>query len=572
MENQLTGYTITEQLSDSGEKVYVYTEPDGKTVPLNSLYSPAREAQRFLKPYLDKKKFFALVGTGNGALLKEWLRMESAFVYLYVIEPFQELEFDDELKALLAANKKVAFEYLRDLSTSTMKFRSMIEKFGGVEFEVILHPHYDKTQTQYLKDTIARLSESSKMSIINQNTQKKFRKDWIVEPLLNLEYTAGLTLISELKGKFAGQKAVLAAAGPSLKENIETVKRLQQSAYIFAAGSALNGLLNNGITPDYAVSLDSSIINYESHFKDTGFQGPLIYQPILNSNILREHQGTAIAVGCFVDDVTKLAIPDLPIFPSAPSVAIFTLQVIQYLGFETVYLIGQDLALVGGKYYADGVHQTDTSGKQKISLQVESNSGEMVGTTYGLNTFLQTFVGMVRQIDKAKMQLYNLSKHGAKIEGVPYLPVEELPELPPREEQHIVLKPKLASAEGIKHIHEIVDEFKRLSELMKRTNKRLSYIKERVVSFDDLKKTLRALKRVRKNPLLENVFLAQFSFTVQKMNNIFEYQLDNAVHSNEDRVTMTSEIKKLFLEVEKFLGDVLSDSRLECFLKEDEAG
>jgi hypothetical protein len=566
MENQLIKqlYEIFVAKSDSAEDIFVYKEQEEREVALNSLYSAKQEAKKFLSKLVVSKKMYILIGIGNGAIIEEWLSSHSDdFIFLYVIEPYKKVEISSELKQALARNNKVIFEYFSDVYVTSSYFRSVLEKYSGIDVEIVLHPHYEKTQPRYLTEIISYFKDILNFIIINHNTERIFRKDWVLEPLRNLRYTMGMTTLNELKGKFAGQTAVLVASGPSLKENIPLVDSLQKSAYVFAAGSAVNGLINNGIYPDFTTSFDSSDINFHAHFKETQYKGPLIIGSVVNSDILHHHKGDAVLVNIEIDELTRLAVPEAPLFVPVPSVAVFTLQVIQYMGFKTVYLIGQDLALVNGEYYSKGVHEHEyTKGKIEADVFVENNAGENVGTTYQLKTFLETFVALIKTFDQEIIKVYNLSKHGAKIEGAPYMDPANVTDLKPRTTVDLVIKPKKVTSESKNYIIKTVEELRELADLLKKIKKKLSYIRETVVSIDDLKKTLRVFKQIRKNDLFEKVLTNQFSFSIQKMSNLFEFSLDKKQYTNDDRVLMVKEIKELIESIELFTIELLDDPRL----------
>ena len=63
-------YLIHKEQSDSGQLIYSY-EKNGRKIALNSLYSPEKEIERFIKKIGDMKQHvIILIGFGNGELAK----------------------------------------------------------------------------------------------------------------------------------------------------------------------------------------------------------------------------------------------------------------------------------------------------------------------------------------------------------------------------------------------------------------------------------------------------------------------------------------------------------------------
>ena len=64
-------------------------------------------------------------------------------------------------------------------------------------------------------------------------------------------------ILSDLEGKFIGQTALIAAAGPSLNDNINHIQANLDKFVILAVNKCVKYLLQNGITPDFIVCLDA---------------------------------------------------------------------------------------------------------------------------------------------------------------------------------------------------------------------------------------------------------------------------------------------------------------------------
>jgi hypothetical protein len=557
----MDNYTI-EKVVESGETFYIYNElENNKSVYLNSTFSAEKESGKFVEQ-IKSDQLNIVIGIGNGTFVKQLCELD--FVHCLIIEPFEDVEIDESTDNTIKIHENISYYYYKDIST--LLFNEYIKKFMGLNVNIIIHPRYEKTNKALISETVKTLKNGTMIAQVNKNTEKLFKKDWVIEPLINLKYTLSLPSINELYNKFEGETAFLVASGPSLKENIPVLEKMKNKAFIFAVGSALNGLLSNNIVPDYVTVIDSGIKNYTTHFKGINYTGPLILSGMLNSNILKNHKGSAILANLDIDSITTRFRDDVAVFPTVPSVAVYTLQLLYYLGFSKVYLVGQDLALLNGEYYAKGIKLHQSSNNFESDLHVESNNGSKVGTSYSLYTFLQSFNDLIPLMDKEKMQIYNLSKDGAKIKDVEYVTSDSIKVL--KEKKHINIEyiNNNNTDKNVAAIKEFIFEIKdvqlKVDELLNRLNK----INVKTVTLKDLKKVLKIFKELRSQKIIEDIFLKQLSFYVRKINNKFEYTFEKDIVTNKDRIEMVKDIIHLVEEIQKYFKEVLDDDRIANYL------
>jgi hypothetical protein len=542
-----------EEKTSGNKKMYSYRDENNNIIPLNSLVDSKKEIHEFLKG-VTGKKFVILIGGGDGTVINEWIEKINSYIHLLIIEPFDEVKINEETFSKVYEHANIT--YIHHSQLKPLYFVSFAQLFQGTETEILIHPNYIDTNVSLLKDIISSLRQGVKMAQINKNTKHYFRKDWIIEPIINLEYTLNLTSINELKDEFIGKAAILVSSGPSLIENIEFIKNSRSSAYIFAAGSAVNGLLNFGIQPDFVTVFDSSIINYEAHFKDIEYNGPLIIQGIVNSNILKNHKGTAILCDTNIDNITKLKRSNIHSFPPVQSVALFSMQILEYLGFSEVYLVGQDLALKNGDYYSKGVHNHENV-NNRAEEKVESNSGGLVETTFSLYSQLQIFNDFIYSLNK-KMKVYNTAEHGAKIEGVPYVVSKDIDFTYYKKDVVLDLVSKNTSNSNIVSIKDIITK---LDLLLSDVHKSIDKLNERHISqFNLVISMIEVIKNLREHSIFEKVIIEQLSFDVQKINNIFMYELERENYAESDILKMLMNLQTLLNKVNYLLKDIFADS------------
>lgn len=556
-------YTIRTVQSDSNRNVYVYNKA-GKATPLNSLYSPEKEAQRFLKKVSSlKNNFVVMLGYGNGELLEQLIESEmyKQNVHFLFIEPFKEILLRDAHKDIINSNRdKLTFAHYEDITS--LSFMSFLAEYIGIPTSIQIHPNYIKIEEPVIKNCLHVIHEGIQTKRISDNTEMRFAKDWVIEPLLNIENTKKAIKIHMLKDKFKGERAILVAAGPSLQQHIEFLKDNKDFFHIFVVGPALRVLLDHGIEPDYVLSMDAGQLNYDTHFKDIAFKGTLIYETISNSSIQKNHQGRLIVSKAKVDQVSSRFVDNLfEVLKPSPSVAIFTLRVIIYGGFSEVYLVGQDLALVEGEYYAKGVKHHEVVQNEKEELIVTNNMGQPVGTTRPLKIFLETFEALIKTLP-ADIAIFNLSKQGAKIEGTIFIDENSITKemknritLDEEREEVLVdsssiIKEFSGKVKGLqKQVFEAKDILDRL-------------IRKGVVSANDMPKVVKDFGGIRNHPILEEVLLANVTFMFKRINNKFQLFDVKKSYLSQEYLGLITELETFYALISKLCTDIITDERV----------
>ncbi|WNF22610.1 6-hydroxymethylpterin diphosphokinase MptE-like protein [Mesobacillus jeotgali] len=556
-------YKIYEKTSDDNQLLYVYKDMD-REVPLNSLYSPRKEVERFIKKLSGVKgKLLIFIGFGNGSLLEVLLddQIYKENVHFLFIEPFPELKISQNHKDIFQEVQKLSYINIEDFSS--LLFAKFISKFISVPVEIKIHPNYSRVNQAKIKECLQIIEEGIQTKQILNNTESKFAVDWIVEPLLNTQNILRSINLKELQGRFAGERAMLVASGPSLKFNIDYIKKNKDSFHIFSVGSALRALSENEIQPDFVLSVDASDRNYETHFKGIDYKGNLIYETMSNSNIQNNHRGPLVVSRSLSDYVSPRTFKNLYSFPQAsPSVAIYTLQVIAFLGFSEVYMVGQDLALINGEYYSKGIKHHEGMKDLKAELYVESNKGESIGTTRSLKIFLDSFEALVKTLPK-NMKLYNLSESGAKIDGVPYISTDSISVGAKNNITIDCINLMSASKDTNTILIEFIQELEILKREVEIAEKGLERIlKLGVVSADDMGKVVKRFRNVSKHKILEEIILSQLTYMFDSIINKLVYFEKKQRYTSDDLLIFVKELNSFYKLVSSFVKDLLINERL----------
>ncbi len=404
---------------------------DGKKTPLNSTYRPKTEAEKFVQKYneLVPASVLIFLGMGNGIVLKELLQKLHSDNLVFVYEPsldiflktiecfdlsglfsLEEMDFfvnglnDDDLPLYISDNMTHMNVYLTFIE-SLPKYKELFPK----EYVDLYHIYEDKKRFVFM----------------DINTRIKVRKEFMINPIRNLEYTFHSKTAHDFKRVFSkDMPAILVSAGPSLEKNIDQLKKAKGKAFILAVDRAAQYLLNNGIEPDMVAAID--YLKPVEFFRDERLkQIPLVILTDFNHNVMNLLDGADFIYGStdlrlYRDYYQKFDNTIIGL-PQGGSVATYAFALLRYWEFEKIIMVGQDLALAGDKYHAgEGIVDKET---MKIK-EVEGNVLDKVYTTPDFYAYLRWFEMAVAYYYPEE-QVINATEGGAKIKGTKVMPLEE---------------------------------------------------------------------------------------------------------------------------------------------------
>lgn len=191
-----------------------------------------------------------------------------------------------------------------------------------------------------------------------------------------------------LKDAFKGIPAIICGAGPSLNHDLETLRQLEDRALIFAGGSAITALSNQGIRPHFGVAYDPNDEELQRFMAASAFELPLLYATRLHAGIFNTQNGPTGYLHSETGGMAEywmeqeLGLKQHPMNPGltieAISVTAATLPLAGLYGCDPIILLGVDLAFTNNQTYGTGViTSTSTSFKKR---QEETCSSEKILT------------------------------------------------------------------------------------------------------------------------------------------------------------------------------------------------
>jgi len=160
---------------------------------------------------------------------------------------------------------------------------------------------------------------------------------------------------------YAKKPFILVAAGPSLDKNIMHLKEVQDKCIILCAEVILFKLMENGITPDYVVTIDPSE-QFARFLKDIDTSTLTYICPTtVHPSVISEWKGRLIFFG--QEDykgspkeqlLSKIAMPGCTRLFNRYFVGATMFQLANMLGASSIALVGYDFAYTDNKAYCDG--------------------------------------------------------------------------------------------------------------------------------------------------------------------------------------------------------------------------
>lgn len=399
-------------------------------IPIDDIENPRAAAKEMLNSTIKKtmgtNDIIITFGIGLGYLLDETFNAYPSKIYVY--EPDTKLLHfvlnNVDISEHLASGRVYITDDLNDL---TKKLENSYLTKDKVE--IVYLKNYAIVKNKELLDLTQKVYDTCRSKMVDINTIKKFSTTWVVNTLKNISTInkSAMYKLSDLENKFSGQNALILAAGPSLKDNIEKIKANRERYVIFVVNKSLRYVLSQGIHPDFVVGLDAG--NMEGTFVALEEYLPnLNYITDLKSNSrIFGYKFKKVFVSFSENDliVNKLAEYNSFIKPYeyGGSATTFAYIAALKMGFDKIIFSGLDLAFKDDEMYAYG----DTVNKiaenkimvdnvEKNLTMIQSVTGKPVRTREDYAVFVRHFESLIK--DSGFKELYNTTSFGAAIPGM----------------------------------------------------------------------------------------------------------------------------------------------------------
>lgn len=385
---------------------------------IHSKYNPYKEAENLYNKF--KKGYLNIVfGHGKGYFIDYLLQRKVDTNEVLVIEPILEFERYNTMnyETLYSTDIKVIEEAIE---SKTQYFSKKIN--------VIKLANYDQIFPKLYLDILKAVKNVQNINLINYNTVYQLSNQWQENTIFNIATTYKSKSLLELEKKYSCP-IIIASGGPSLTKQLSKVKKIRKNIILIAAGSTFNSLIENNIVPDYIVSIDGSLNNYERHFKDSYFgTAELIYSSTSHYLIQKNFPNgmysfldtREVEQQNFYNDFLKKS---LPILEGGGSVANFCLSIARYISDGPIALIGQDLAYTNNQSHALGNRNFENIDLETLGEEVflvEDFFGGTVYTNYSFYSMKESFEAIITKIDNNSL-VYNCTEGGIRFRNIQQL-------------------------------------------------------------------------------------------------------------------------------------------------------
>ncbi len=406
---------------------------DNRVLYLNGKRNPQNTVKRYFQGWekLNRATPIFIVGMGNVVLLKYLLEHTDVGINIMVYEPSVSIF----LKLMQTVDISIYFEN-RALGIIVNGINAeecdvVIKSFvniGNVQFtKMCICPNYNELFSIQVLNYLKTLERITSDIIAGRNTEIRFSSVEANNIFHNIRYLCDGSVTTQLCDVIPNDiPAIIVSAGPSLNKNIKELKKAKNKAFIIAVDTAVRPLVNAGIIPDLYVIVDGKKPLYLLEFEEAK-QIPLMASLSSAKDILEFHTGKKIFFNEGITIANNLINMNGMFFYSVAcggSVACSAFSLAYKMGFSTIILVGQDLALTGNKTHADGTFKDqmdiiDTS----HCMMVEGNYEKEVPTRVDFKLYLDWFNYYISGCKG--IHVINATEGGAKINNTEIMKLKD---------------------------------------------------------------------------------------------------------------------------------------------------
>lgn len=395
-------------------------EIDG--IAYHSMHNPVREAERFYAGLqLEKADLVFQFGWGlgyAGEILKKRLRANARVI---VFEPDEELfklaaPFTDPRFTFVVGPK--TGQFFDDWSNGTCQETDQIL---WIDWPAAMRRH-----SGLAADLKRRFQAQLRDRAANLLTHFRNGATYFQNVIRNFEYQ-GEADVRRLFGRFQDIPLVLVSAGPSLDQNVEQLRGMEDRCFILSVDTALRPLLHNGITPHAVITADPSELNARHVVGALPWSTYLIAEQAVHAAALRSAERLFLfGLGLFPDSLFAKFGFGKGALDSWGSVATCALDLACKLGANPVIFAGQDFAYSWNREYAKRTiyHRSHFDLERCGTAKAPDVYGNEAFTTENLIAYRNYFVRRMKQ--SPEVRFFNATEGGILTGGAQIVRLEDV--------------------------------------------------------------------------------------------------------------------------------------------------
>ena len=406
-----------------------------ENILLHSRYDPEKEAILFAKK-IKKGDNVCLYGFGLGYHLHPILDRIGPDGHLLVIELNPDilsaaLKLTDHTKVLADSRFNLIYGTEEvEVSREISKTMDRLAQNQNSQLEVVFHPASFKCIPSHFPS----LANALEVLLLERRFPTIFGDLEKSNYLSNQDIVESSPGINTIQNLHKGKPGILVSAGPSLDLAMPHLHRLKNKFLISCVDTSYPILLESNIQPEFVFSLDPQKESAEYFIENIGKETKLIFTPTSNPAAIQNFTGDRYVV--FKDEhwltkKNKSAMKEKGTTQAGASVACLGLDALIHFGCDPIYLVGQDCAFTGNRYYSNhslfnkqlqsqifkttclkSLHKEKS--REKKQLSVKCTQGNFLLTDQVMYSYLRTLEDIIKA--NPKTRVFNLYSHGAKIE------------------------------------------------------------------------------------------------------------------------------------------------------------
>lgn len=433
---------------------------------LHSIENPLAESQQIFKNSLiNNKNIHIIYGLGLGYLFQIAVKNSNSLIILY--EPNFDILYNSltlvDFSQELSKDNVFLFTNLDNL----IKFIS--EKTNqNTTVDILSLPSYRELYKDSFTEEIKKIELAFGSTILDYGYKRKRLYGSTITMLQNIPTLVEEIPINELENIYKDKTAIIVSAGPTLNDNIETIKKYQDNAIIFTVGTAFKTLEKNNIKTDFLCIIES--FDNSKQVKECDLSNVnLIVEPYTHKNIhklpaknILLHLSSNMPSSQYFADIANISTEG---YLAQGTVSYMALNTAVKMGFSKIILVGQDLAYIENQCYSKDSNYEDLiceynpntdkyeikakdfnkfaesltsynteearidAAKRRLNTlnsslyMVKAINGKMIPTEAGYASFITHFAEYAKKISNT--ELINTSLKGALIEGFKNIPLKD---------------------------------------------------------------------------------------------------------------------------------------------------
>jgi len=397
---------------------------------LSGKRNPNALAEKWTEKFaeLPRTSFVIMFGLGDGRFLREVCKKIGKEVRVFVYEPslkifikcLEEVDLTEIIKSheiSFGIDNNISFDEIKEILARNIH----MDNLEFLRWYVL--PGYFQLYPGESKQFLELVRGWGDKLLTFHGTKVFFANVAMGTLLYNAMYLPDCRMTTQLVDVIPRNlPAIVVAAGPSLNKNISELKKAKGKAFIIAADTAVKPLMKAGIVPDMYTVVDAvkpvELVQYPGAERI-----PLLTSVISSQAVLAHQTGLKFFFNEGFEFINKpfddLGIP-FDEMSMGGSVATASFALSYMIGLNTIILVGQDLALTGGKSHVDGAfHEKEEALDTTGYMMVPGNVEKEVPTRPDFKKYLDWYDYYIEGCKEHRPQLtvINATEGGAKIKG-----------------------------------------------------------------------------------------------------------------------------------------------------------